>query len=75
MKETKSKEWVYMWSIVRGARQGDIYAERDLANPWGTGYKVVLMKSGKEVPTETSEYPELYDCREIAEEFVQGEEP
>lgn len=71
MKETKIKEWIYMWSIVRGARQGDIYAEQDTENPWGTGYKVVLIKDGKAVHTKTSEYPELDDCREIAEEFVQ----
>ncbi len=66
-------EWEYMWSIVRGARQGDIYAK------WGVAfgddiYKLVLMQDGKEVPTPETvdvEHEELDYCRILAEEFVQ----
>ena len=68
------KEWIYKWSIVRGARQGDIYAKYE-ASFDGDIYKVVLLKDGEEIPaTDIFMSGELDYCREVAEEFVQGEE-
>ena len=66
-------EWTYMWSIVRGAKQGDVYAK------WGLGtgnhlYKVVLAEDGEEIPVAYQHEHDVLDyCREVAEEFVQGE--
>lgn len=68
-----NSDWKYMWSIVRGARQGDIYEKHNESDWLDVAYKVVLIQSGKEVPTpETTdvEYEELDYCRILAEDFI-----
>ena len=69
-------DWKYLWSIVRGARQGDIYEKRNESDWWDVAYKLVLMQDGVEVhipENPDEEYSELDHCRMLAEEFVQGE--
>jgi hypothetical protein len=68
-------EWKYLWSIVRGARQGNIYIHREQETQLRGDeiFKVVLLEDGVKVPTkETNEYVELEYCRILAEEFVEG---
>lgn len=70
-----STEWKYLWSIVRGAKQGDIYINRAYESQLRDDavFKVVLLSDGKEISAQaTHESIELDYCRVIAEEFVEG---
>ena len=64
MTTTDLNEWTYMFSIVRGVKEADIYE----ANGMGENFRVVCMLDGN--PEEIVEDATLDYCREVGEEFV-----
>ena len=64
MTTTDLNKWTYMFSIVRGPREAEIY----ITNGMGEDYRVVCMLDGD--PEEIVEDMTLDYCREVGEEFV-----
>jgi hypothetical protein len=64
MTTTDLNEWTYMFSIVRGVKEADIYE----TNGTGENFRVVCMLDGN--PEEIVEDAPLDYCREVGEEFV-----
>lgn len=61
---TDTNEWTYMFSIVRGTKQADIF----ISNGLDEKFRVVGMHEHD--PREIVEDDELNYCREYAENFV-----
>lgn len=63
---TDTNEWTYLFSIVRGQNQADIFISNGLEDT----YRVVCMH--KRDPQQIIENVELDYCREVGEDFVMG---
>lgn len=63
---TDLNEWAYMFSLIKGNREAQIY----ITNGMGDDYRVVCMRGGD--PEEIVENVTLDYCREVGEDFVMG---
>jgi hypothetical protein len=68
MKTTDLNEWTYMFSIVKGVKEANIY----VTNGMGEDYRVECLFDGD--PEQIKENVTLDECREVGENFVMGRE-
>jgi len=66
MTTTDLNEWIYMFSIVKGVKEADIYIRNGLEDK----FRVVCMFDSD--PQEIVEDVTLDYCREVGEDFVMG---
>lgn len=63
-KTTDTNEWTYMFSIVRGTREAELYIRNGLDD----AFRVVCMLERE--PESITEADTLDYCREVAEDYV-----
>lgn len=66
MKTTDLNEWIYMFSIVRGVKEADIYIRNGLEDKFRV--ECVFDSETQEVEEDMT----LDYCREVGENFVMG---
>ena len=66
MRTTETNGWVYMFSIVRGVKEADVYISNGLEEKFKV--ECVLDSETQEVVEDVA----LDYCREVGEDFVMG---